>query len=362
MGNQSSVFNQLQGVANGTGPNPAQAMLNNSTGANVANQAALMASQRGASQNPALIARQAAQQGSQIQQNAAGQGAALQAQQSLGALNQMGGIAGQQAAMQANATNANTQAYQNQQNNLLGAAGNLNNASVGNQGNINNANAGLAGQTMTGQQNLIGNLMSGTGSAMMLAEGGKVQGPKSYAARFMAGGGNVAANTISALEAGRAPIGESSEALGKGASSLGKGLGSMGGSPALDAGTSINTPTMTAMPMPMASGGKVPIVVSPGEKILNPAEAKAAKSGANPMAMGKTVPGKAKVSGAKDSYKNDVIPTNAEPGSLVIPRSVTQGKNPHWAAKKFVESIMMANGGIVPEHLDCGPEKSKKKK
>ena len=46
--NQSNVYGQLQGVVNGTGPNPAQAMLNQQTGTNVANQAALMAGQRGA--------------------------------------------------------------------------------------------------------------------------------------------------------------------------------------------------------------------------------------------------------------------------------------------------------------------------
>ena len=63
IGNQSNVYNQLQNVANGTGPNPAQAMLANATGQNVANQAALMAGQRGSNANVGLMARQAAQQG-----------------------------------------------------------------------------------------------------------------------------------------------------------------------------------------------------------------------------------------------------------------------------------------------------------
>ena len=56
IGNQSQVYNQLQGVVNGTGPNPAQAMLNQQTGQNVAQQAALMAGQRGAASNVGLIA------------------------------------------------------------------------------------------------------------------------------------------------------------------------------------------------------------------------------------------------------------------------------------------------------------------
>ncbi len=90
IGGLQDVLAQQQGVANGTGPNPAQAMLNQATGQNVANQAALMAGQRGAGANVGLMARQAAQQGAGIQQNAAGQGAAMQAQQQMNALNSMG--------------------------------------------------------------------------------------------------------------------------------------------------------------------------------------------------------------------------------------------------------------------------------
>ena len=79
LGNQSQIYGQLQGVANGTGPDPAQAMLNQATGANVSDQAALMAGQRGASANPALMAKLIAEQGAATQQGAAGQGATLQA-------------------------------------------------------------------------------------------------------------------------------------------------------------------------------------------------------------------------------------------------------------------------------------------
>src|ERR1044072_7649053 len=56
-GQQQNLANQLQGVANGTGPNPALAQLNQATGANVANQAALMASQRGTGANAGALAR-----------------------------------------------------------------------------------------------------------------------------------------------------------------------------------------------------------------------------------------------------------------------------------------------------------------
>ncbi|CAM6002768.1 unnamed protein product [Sphagnum balticum] len=84
---QQQVLNQLQGVANGTGPNPAQAALNQSTGQNINSQAALQAGQRGASGNVGLLARQIGQQGAAIQQNAVGQGATMQATQELNALN-----------------------------------------------------------------------------------------------------------------------------------------------------------------------------------------------------------------------------------------------------------------------------------
>lgn len=174
IGNQSQVFNQLQGVANGTGPNPAQAMLSNATGANVANQAALMAGQRGAGQNVGMIARQAAQQGANTQQQAAGQAAAMQAQQSLGALGQMGNLANTQVGQQQAATGALTQAQQNEQQMQLNSIAGTNATRAGLQSNINSTNAGLASNMMTGQQNMIGNITGGAGSAMMLADGGEV--------------------------------------------------------------------------------------------------------------------------------------------------------------------------------------------
>jgi hypothetical protein len=182
LGNQSSVYNQLQGVTNGTGPNPAQAQLAQATGANVANQAALMAGQRGAGQNAGLIARQAAQQGANTQQQSAGQAATLQAQQSLNALNAQGSIANTQAAQQAAATGANTSAQQGEQGQILGGIASQNTANVGMQSNINTANASLASNAQSQQGNMLGNLAGGLGSAMttlaplamMAAEGGKV--------------------------------------------------------------------------------------------------------------------------------------------------------------------------------------------
>ena len=94
-GQQAGLAQQYQNIASGQGPNPAMAQLNQTTGQNVANQAALMAGQRGAGANVGLMARQAAQQGAATQQQAVGQGATMEAQQRLNALS---GLSSQQQA------------------------------------------------------------------------------------------------------------------------------------------------------------------------------------------------------------------------------------------------------------------------
>jgi hypothetical protein len=303
IGNQNQVYSQLQGVANGTGPNPAQAMLAQSTGQNVANQAALAAGQRGASANVGLMARQAAQQGSAAQQNAAGQAATLQANQSLNAINSAGQIAGSQVQNQIGATGANTAAQQAEQAALLQAQQNYNAQLVSGQNNINSTNAGLAGQDMTGQQKVIGGLANSLGGGSSLLGGGSGGGaspaganadgtvnPSLATAGFMAGGGQV--------------------------QSFGRHL---------------------AM---MANGGKVQALVSPGEKFLKPADVEKVKKGANPMKVGETIPGKPKVGGAKNSYANDTVPKKLEEGGIVLPRSVTQSENPYRDAIRFVQATL----------------------
>ncbi len=201
---QQGLAQQYQNIANGTGPNPAQAMLNNATGQN----AALMAGQRGAGSNVGLMARQAGQQGASTQQQAVGQAAQMQAQQQLSALQGIGaqqqaigntyqnvaGIGGQltaaqmaqqgalanqasqQVGQQMGATSGLSQAQQAQQAAMLGGQQNQNANAVGMQGNINNANTTLANTTMQGQQGLIGGALKGiaTGGGMAKAYGGPV--------------------------------------------------------------------------------------------------------------------------------------------------------------------------------------------
>lgn len=256
---------QYQGIANGTGPNPAQAMLNQQTGQNVAQQAALMAGQRGASQNVGLIARQAGQQGANIQQQAVGQGASMQAQQSLAALQGLGqtqsALAGlgasqvgqaqsgigaaqgaaanitaqqqQSQALLAQQAQAQLAAQQGQQAQLAGQANTMvgqqigqtvagtqaaqaqqgltaqqlaaqNQALVGSQQSVNAGNTSLANTTIQGQQGLIGGAANAIGGALSaLAHGGEV---KKKVKRFADGGYSDSDDQIPAVTIPSAPI------------------------------------------------------------------------------------------------------------------------------------------------------------
>lgn len=316
--NINTNLNQLQGVANGTGPNPAQAMLANATGANTANQAALMAGQRGSGANAGLIARQAAMQGGANQQNAAGQGAALQAQQSLNAMNQYGNMAlGNQGL--------------NQQ-----AISGLNNANVSNTSQQNQVNGAIANTVAKQQGDLMGGLINGLGPAAAM-------GMQSLGGMFSGGANPIAAMNQGSMAAAPAGVAEGNWA------GLAEG-GPVSSAPHMSGPSPfaqhiLSTMSGTQAPM-MAEGGKVPALVSPGEKYLNPQAVQAVSQGADPMKVGQTIPGKPKVSGAKNSYANDTVPKTLDEGGIVLPRSVTQSKNPHWAAHKFVSQIMAKKGKL----------------
>lgn len=370
LANQTQNYNQLQGVINGTGPNPAQAMLNQATGANTANTAALMAGQRGSSANTGLIARQAAQQGAANQQAAVGQGATMQAQQSLNAMSQAGQMANTQAAQQAQATNANTTAQQGEQQNLLNSIAQQNNANVNMQSNINSNNTQLANTSMQGQQALFGGAAQGlaSGVKLFLADGGAVkaangfptpntqnspmsfigkhiqsQNPNQLATPSTMNYGNPGANEIykgmSSLGDMFSPSTKQPMTVSGGAADTIKGGGTVPGADI----TSMDSPTMNAAKggqIRMASGGKVPALVSPGEIYLNPNDVKEVAKGKKSPLQGEKIKGTPKVKGAVNSYANDTVPKTLDEGGIVLPRSVTQSKNPQWAAHAFVSQIM----------------------
>lgn len=289
---QQTLADQLQQQSMGQGPNPAQQALANSTGQNVANQAALMAGQRGAGANAGLIARQSAQQGAATQQQAVGQSALMQAQQQIAAQQ---ALANQQANMGNLASTQNSQFMQN--------VANQGNLALGNQGQLWNAtesaqglNSGAAQAQAKQQGNFFSGLVGAAGSALM--------GPAKPASGAGGGGGDVMGPAFA--KGGSVPM-----------SRLGKSLY-------------------------MAKGGKVPAMVSPGEIVLTKSEAKdpkkAAEAAKSKERHNEKVPGKASVKG--DSTKNDTVRADLEEGGIVVPRS--HSNDPDKAAS-FAYAVAMKN-------------------
>lgn len=312
IGNQSQVFQQQQALAGqlqaaslGQGPNPAQMQLNQATGQNVANQAALMGSQRGAGANAGLLARQAAMQGGAIQQNAAGQAATMQAQQQIAARQQlqnqqgmMAGVAGQQVGQQGNALTGYNQFAQNEQGQLLNSIAQHNATSAGLQANANTVNAGMNQASAHAQGQLLGGLFGATG--------------------------------IGAQQVGNAGGG-----LGGGASSA---------------------PQMTNTFKPYeAHGGMIMNNYAQGGQVQgnhykdffsnwSPGAVAMATGGQVQMQVGGSVPGTPAVNTHQDTYANDTVDAKLSPGEVVIPRSIMTGKDPAAAAAKFVQAILAKQG------------------
>lgn len=340
-GNLQSAYDQNQNIANGVGPNPAQAMLNAETGRNVANQAALMASVRGASTNPALIARLAAEQGANTQQNSVGQGASLEANQRLNAVNNLGNIAQNQVNSTGQALNNYGAGVQNEQNILQNANSATNNAAVGMQSNLNNVNAQVSQGNQQSGNHLLGGTLNGVASAVglgsLFAKGGEVQpnqGTANYMPPQVLGGPNIGyqAPSIDTFQQGQkfatktpAPY-EAQTAV--------QGEGSMG-----------------ARPVAMARGGRV------GPKSRTGMLLAGRPQGQNmaqlqPMAppqmaaVGGRVPGKPVVGGRVNTQKNDRIPALLSAEEIVLPRSVTKSKDPAGNAAKFVAALLAKKQGL----------------
>jgi hypothetical protein len=174
---QNALANALLAQSQGQGPNIAQQALQQNTAQGIRQQQGLMASQKGI--NPALAARQAALGGAEMQQQAAGQGALMQAQQQLAAQQayqqQLGSIAGQNLDIYRTAGGLANQA-------VLGAQGI--NAGIASQNAQNNTAAMmglLGGAAQLGSAGIIGSSMGGGGGSMAggsstaaLADGGMV--------------------------------------------------------------------------------------------------------------------------------------------------------------------------------------------
>lgn len=333
-GNQAG-YQALQGVknlaasaqGNGAVQQGTQAALQAGTNQGIKEAAGTVASTKGV--NPAMAARMAGQNAANSTQNAANAAAGLQAQNTLAAQGQ----------------------YATAGSNLYGTA--------------ENAYNGVASNNSSVGQNAAGSAASAIGTAAMaLNKGGAVQN--------YADGGVTEANPSAGVAPSQAVTnatkgpksaaaqyltqGSSSSPMVQGFANLGQGIGH-----ALS-GNGSNTPPASAgfdadenTPAPpgynrtpnaaggydsFAKGGMVNALLSPGEKYLSPKDVQEVKNGKDPLVAGKKVPGKPEVKGAKDSLKNDKVPAKLEEGGIVLPRSVTQSKNPHWEAHKFVSNIM----------------------
>lgn len=363
IGNQSAVFNQqqalanqIQGVANGTGPNPALQQLQNTTGQNVQNQAALMASQRGTGANAGLLARQAGMQGANIQQQAAGQGAALSAQQQLagmgllqGQQQLLGNTASQQVGQQQQGILGYNQAAQSEQQNLLNSIGQQNNAQVAMQSNINNANEGIANTTAQGQQGLLGGALNGASSLA-----------GTVGASIFGGGVPLGGSSSIAAPQGAA-------VSGGGGSSLSHAKGGMiqkfdqGGSVQVNdasaSGPQSNAGRFLFSSAPNQNSANQPVTISQlgqpneGSKALSQSSSNLFGGIAKGIGSlfeegGKVDPKKASEKAVKkgDSLKNDKVPALLSAGEIVIPRHVTQSEDPVGNSAKFVAAVMAKQG------------------
>jgi hypothetical protein len=377
--NEQALASQLVAQGNGQGPNPAQAQLAQNTQANIASQAALQAGQRGAASNVGLMARQIGQQGAATQQGATGEAATLQAQQELAS--QQGA-----AALQGQIGNqiTNQQSVNNQLAGTAIGANNTQNANlISNYGMAQGLNQSTAQSNANATNQTLGGLLSGAGSiAALLADGGKVEdapvaqmpphvqdyaegGPVSWAGQFLNSSPSVQAEAAPStgevapmLQAPKASgVGVQFNMPGKkkqdaqpqqGSAQTVTGVSDTPGAQAMAGGQGENTqPDPTALQsdatMVAAKGGKVPAMVSPGERYLPPKEvAKVASGKKSPMKAGEAIKGKAKVKG--DSLKNDTVPKTLDSGGIVLPRSVTQHPDAAHKAYEFVRQIQAKQG------------------
>lgn len=350
--NQNTLGNILMNEANGSGPNPAALETQHMNENAIKSNAGMVASQQGIS--PALAARLAAQNSAGMQQQAAGQGALQNMNQQLAVQGALGNLYGQQAG-EANTMNSTNQ-------NALAA---YNTAQVGSTSNQNNTNQATSAQNAATSAGMVGGLAKGL-SAGLFAKGGVVPaqpmppqnldvgGPVIQnwgfggGADINSGAANMASKYISAggdaLEkdlGGSAPLGSLLGGGGGGDSGGGSMNGmEMAGGPMDAMGGGAGGGGIESLVLLAASGGEIPEHLDHMAKIYHPdfSTAKLKSQGGN-------VPGTPQVPGKKDTVKNDTVATMLSPGEIVLPRSVTQSKDPVKAAADFVAEKLRSKKG-----------------
>lgn len=353
-GQQQGLIDQLVAQGQGYGPNPAMDQLRMTTDQNARSAAGLIGSQHNL--NPALAARLASQGLSSANQQAAGQGALMSAQQQLGAQQQAGNMLAQRIGQQSQNAVAQGQAGLGLLGQRQGAQLNYQNMINNAYNNMNNINAGVAAQNAQtyggyGQGAMAGLSSALQSGAMMLAHGGEVNPFANHVAQKLAGGGT--AQGYMAFQ-GADPMSQfmapsvSADTVGQSLSMspdlqkkiqtafLPKGnIGSLGMTPSLggpEGESAIGFGKSTApawmshatlggsAAAPMASLGDFPALAA--------------------LSEGGKIQGKAKVDA--DSEVNDNVPALLSPGEVVIPRSAMKSAED---AHDFLDRIIQKNEG-----------------
>lgn len=367
-GNESNLATALQGEMTGAGPNPAMLEAQQMNENAIKSNAGTVASMKGIS--PALAQRMAAQNAATMQQGAANQGAITQANQQLAVQNALGNLYGSQANQS-----------MGQQSTLQNALAAYNNANVGMQSNLNNTNQATSAQNAATNAGLIGGAMQGVSGLMSLSKGGVVPNQKPAVKGYDMGGpvtpapamGNWGFNDMAPVD-NDAVMGMTSQYINAGGKALDQGLSSVGENLSLsklmgsggggeqdgqqmaggagDAGGITGGGMMSpgaemgggeggglALLALASKGGEINDHMTHMAKIYHPNF----KGNAKLKSAGGKVPGQAKVKG--DSSKNDTVPTMLSPGEIVLPRSVTQSKDPVKAAADFVAEKLREKQG-----------------
>lgn len=300
----NTLASALQQQMTGGGPNLANAQLQSATAQNVGNQAALMAGQRGGSANAGLIARQAAQQGAGIQQQAAGQAAQNVLAQQLAAQGQLGNVLSSQA----------------------GAA---------------NQNLGIQQNAMSDQNKAI---LSDT------QERNKIENENAAAnAKNQGAGMSGLLSGIAQAGLGVMTGGLSGLATGALTSMVPKAAGAEGGMPS----QMPQIPTQQLMPQQPAPQQVIPQFLQNFASGMTPQQSTTQMT--NNMAegglpftphdyrAGGQVEAKApqqKATKPGNNYSNDKIPAMLSEKEIVLPRNITQSPNAPQAAAEFVAQVM----------------------
>ncbi len=287
---QKQLADQLRTQSQGAGPNPAMEQLRQTTQNNIQQNTGMIASQKGI--NPALATRMAAQNAGMMNQQAAGQGAVMRANQQLAAQQQLG-----QQVLGMNQLFQGANAAQNQA---------INQGSLGAQGLMAQQELQNAQQRGLISSSMLNNV-SGMATKLIGGGGGFAYGGM---VPHMALGGQV--KVLGSDKDNKMDIGGMKGFF----DSLMKSAPSGGGAEMI-------APT-SGVPMPAAMyGGGM---------------AQSHVTNALMMRSGGMVGGQANVYG--DSPKNDTVPAMLSPGEIVIPRSVAQGANAPDKSAAFVAAVL----------------------